>query len=169
MRRAISGRDFGEAWTIYCRSVPEWLPRFRPWYRPDHPPARLFVAAGCGMCRGVAEWFGRREARNLAIVAAETHPSGTLRRITYEPGDGSRPASGVEAMARALEHIHLGWAFLGFLLRLPVVGGMAQLLADASGADLGALSRLPCHRANHTHFCFIERSAVLVKQIVMPH
>jgi protein-S-isoprenylcysteine O-methyltransferase Ste14 len=126
---------FGDAWIAYRRGVRGWVPRLRPWHRPDHPPARLFVAEGCGMCREVGRWFERRGTRNLTIVAAETHPSGALRRITYEPGDGSRAASGVEAVARALEHIHLGWALLGFLVRLPIVCPLAQLLADASGAE----------------------------------
>ena len=58
-----------------------------------------------------------------------------MTRITYEPADGSRAATGVEAVARALEHIHLGWALLGFLLRLPIICQLAQLLADASGAE----------------------------------
>lgn len=128
-------RRFGESWTQYQRSVRRWAPRLRPWYRPDRPPAHLFVAEGCDMCRDVARWFAVRHARQLAIVPAETHPSGGLRRITYEPADGSRAARGVEAVARALEHIHLGWALVGFLLRLPVVGQLAQLLADASGGE----------------------------------
>ena len=85
------------------------------------------------MCREVGRWFERRGARQLAIVQAETHPSGSLMRITYEPGDGTRAAAGVEAVARALEHIHLGWALVGCLLRLPVICQFAQLLTDASG------------------------------------
>jgi len=128
-------RRFGAAWLEYRRAVGRWLPRFRPWRRPDRRPATLFVSATCGMCREVAAWFGRRDARGLVIVPAESHPSRALRRITYEPGDGSRSASGIEAIARALEHVHLGWAFVGFLLRLPVVRQFSQLLADASGAE----------------------------------
>ncbi len=127
-------RRFGEDWTTYRKGVRRWLPRWRPWRRPDRAPSRLFVSESCHMCSEVARWFDERGARGLAIVPAETHPSGALRRITYEPGDGSRAASGVEAIARALEHIHLGWALVGFCLRLPAVGWLAQLLADASGA-----------------------------------
>ncbi len=56
-------------------------------------------------------------------------------RITYEPADGGRPSDGVGAVARALEHVHLGWAMIGFLLRVPIVSAVAQLLADASGAE----------------------------------
>jgi hypothetical protein len=56
-------------------------------------------------------------------------------RITYEPADGGPPADGVGAIARALEHVHLGWAMIGFLLRMPIVSAIAQLLADVSGAE----------------------------------
>lgn len=128
-------RRFGDAWSVYRGQVPRWRPRLRPWFRPDHPPSRLYVAERCDMCRDVATWFARRNAGHLAIVPAEQHPSGALRRITYEPGDGSRPASGIDAIARALEHIHLGWALFGFVLRLPVVSTLVQLLADACGAE----------------------------------
>jgi len=126
-------RRFGEDWITYRRAVRRWVPRLRPWHRTDRPSARLFVAEGCGMCRQVGRWFEQREARRLAIVPAETYAPGALRRITYEPGDGTRAVSGVEAVARALEHIHLGWALLGWVLRLPVVHEFAQLVVDASG------------------------------------
>ena len=126
---------FGGAWITYRLGVRAWVPRLRPWHRPEHPPARLFVAEGCGTCREVGRWFERRGARHLAIVPAETHHSGALQRITYEPGDGTQAAAGIEAIGRALEHIHLGWALFGFLLRLPVVRPLAQLLVDASGGE----------------------------------
>jgi hypothetical protein len=41
----------------------------------------------------------------------------------------------VEAVARALEHLHIGWALLGCLLRLPVICQFAQFLTDASGGE----------------------------------
>lgn len=128
-------RRFGEAWTEYRRGVRRWVPRLRPWHRSDHPPACLYVSASCNMCREVSDWFERRDVKQLVIVPAETHPSEGLRRITYEPSDGSRSDSGVTAVARALEHVHLGWALLGFLLRLPGLCQLTQLLADASGAE----------------------------------
>jgi hypothetical protein len=67
------------------------------------------------------------------IRPAERHPSRALTRIAYEPVDGTRTSTGVEAIARALEHVHLGWASVGGLLRLPAVRPIAQLLVDASG------------------------------------
>jgi protein-S-isoprenylcysteine O-methyltransferase Ste14 len=128
-------RRFGDEWIAYRRVVPGWRLRFRPAFPVKQPPALLFVAESCEVCRSMGRWFDRRGARQLAVVPAETHPSGVLRRITYEPGDGAPAASGIEAIARALEHIHLGWALIGFLLRLPIVRQLAQLLADASGGE----------------------------------
>jgi protein-S-isoprenylcysteine O-methyltransferase Ste14 len=136
-------RRFRDTWSVYRGQVPRWRPRLRPWFRPDHPSSRLYVSERCGMCRDVAMWFARRGAGHLAIVPAEQHPSGALRRITYEPGDGSPAASGIEAIARALEHIHLGWALVGFVLRLPVVSALVQLLADASGAEPRLADEVP--------------------------
>src|SRR5262245_38304311 len=130
----VRGR-FGDAWTAYRRGVRRWIPHVRPWQHPDQPESRLFVSERCEMCSDVARWFNRRGARQLTIVPAETHPSRALTRITYEPADGSRAASGIEAIARALEHIHLGWALVGFFFRLPGVRALTQLLADASGAE----------------------------------
>jgi protein-S-isoprenylcysteine O-methyltransferase Ste14 len=132
---------FGDHWVAYRRSVPRWFPRMRPWRAPNHPQALLFVAASCDMCSEVGHWFERRGAVGLQIVPAETHPSRMLRRITYESCDGSRPASGIEAIARSLEHLHLGWAFIGFVLRLPGILEFAQLLADASGAEPRVISQ----------------------------
>jgi hypothetical protein len=85
------------------------------------------------MCSDVGLWFARRGARQLVIAAAELHPRRTLTRITYDPNDGSTEVSGIPAVARALEHIHLGWAMLGWVLRLPVISPLVQLLVDASG------------------------------------
>ena len=126
---------FGADWIAYRRGVRAWVPQLRPWHQTGRSTARLFVSESCDMCREVGRWFAVRGTRQLAIVPAETHPSRALTRITYEPGDGSREATGVEAVARALEHVHLGWALIGCLLRLPVICQLAQLLTDASGGE----------------------------------
>ena len=126
-------RRFGDAWIEYTRHVPRWIPRMRPWYPDTSLPARLFAAESCGMCSEVGRWFRQRRALALHMVAAESHPS-PLTRITYESADGMT-ASGINAIARALEHVHLAWAFAAFVLRLPIVSQLVQLLADASGAE----------------------------------
>jgi protein-S-isoprenylcysteine O-methyltransferase Ste14 len=128
-------RRFGSDWELFRRNVPRWRPRYRPWHRDTEPSARLFVANSCGMCRQVGTWFADRGARHLEIVPAETHPSRALTRITYESGDGTFTTHGVDAVARALEHLHFWWALAAFVLRLPIASHLAQLLADASGAQ----------------------------------
>jgi protein-S-isoprenylcysteine O-methyltransferase Ste14 len=128
-------RRFGSDWDLYRHNVPRWRPRYRPWHCDTEPPARLFVANSCGMCRQVGTWFADRGARHLEIVPAEEHPSRALTRITYESGDGTFTTHGVDAVARALEHLHFWWALAAFALRLPIAAQLAQLLADASGAQ----------------------------------
>jgi protein-S-isoprenylcysteine O-methyltransferase Ste14 len=139
-------RRFGDDWSRYRRTVRSWLPRFRPWYRPEDPVAHLFVSVECQMCLGVWRWFACRSPRGLAIVPAETHSSDALTRITYEPADGSSRSSGIAAVSRALEHIHFGWALVAFFLRAPIVSTLAQLLADASGAQPRTIQRTSAMR-----------------------
>ena len=127
-------KRFGSAWTTYRRGVRAWWPRVRPW-RPDGRDDLLYVAEGCGMCSEVGRWFQHRGVQRLEIVPAEHHPSRALTRITYESSDGAYTASGIEAVARALEHVHIGWALIACVLRLPVVRPLTQIIVDASGGE----------------------------------
>jgi protein-S-isoprenylcysteine O-methyltransferase Ste14 len=139
------GTRFGAAWCDYRRVVREWLPCWRPFHGSQIdasiPPARLYVAETCGQCSEVAHWFSQREPRGLEIVPAETHPERDLVRITYDPRDGNADEQGVAAIARALEHIHLGWAMLGWLIRLPGLVFVLQLIVDASGGEARPIRR----------------------------
>lgn len=126
---------FGDSWRAYKKDVRRWVPRLRPWYPSHAVVGRLYVSSSCGMCSQVGAWFARQGARGLVIIPAELHPSQSLTRITYERAVPGRPASGVEALARAVEHIHFGWALLGFMVRLPILRPFLQILADASGAE----------------------------------
>jgi len=121
---------YGAGWTAYHAHVPAWIPRLRPY--PGLPHAGLYVAATCERCAGLGRWIARRRPVALRIRPAEDHPAG-LRRMTYERADGVR-AQGVAAFAQVAQHLHLGWALLGWFLLLPGVGWFAQLCADAFGA-----------------------------------
>jgi len=35
---------FGDRWIAYRNAVTSWVPRLRPWYDPDTPPARFYIA-----------------------------------------------------------------------------------------------------------------------------
>ncbi|WP_017573085.1 methyltransferase family protein [Nocardiopsis halotolerans] len=121
---------FGRDWEAYRAGVRPWLPRWRPW--PGRTPGVLYVAADCDMCRGLGDWLTVRAPVALERRPASEHPE-VLYRLTYQTPDGLR-WSGVSALARALEHLHLGWAFTGWAIDLPGVRHLAQLCADALGA-----------------------------------
>src|SRR5688572_16407349 len=131
---------FGDAWLRYRACARAWIPRWRPSY-VETPIAQLYVASECSMCQEVGTWFQFRSARGLAIVPAETHPR-ALTRIMYASGDGSYTASGVAAVGRALEHINLGWAMIGFAVRLPIICPIVQLIVDASGGAPREIARV---------------------------
>lgn len=120
---------FGEAAERYARRVRRWLPSWRP---TIEEPSTIYFAMGCDPCSDVAAWLRSRKPRGLRFVPAEEHPSIDLERVRYESPDGTFE-EGVAAIARALEHIHLGWAFLGCSARLPIVRPMLQLIIDAVG------------------------------------
>ena len=124
---------FGDSWRRYRRNVRAWRPRLTPWHDPDALRPTLYIAETCGPCSGVAQWFKSHRSHALEILAAEDHTSCDLWRITYDPLDGTAPEEGVRAFARGLEHIHVGWAFVGAFLRLPGISHFIQLLLDASG------------------------------------
>jgi protein-S-isoprenylcysteine O-methyltransferase Ste14 len=134
---AETAARLGRSWTVYRSHVRSWLPRWRPWCALG---ARLYVARGCRPCSEVGGWLRRLEPAGIDIVAAEDHPARDLRRMTYEASDGST-AEGVAALARALEHVHLGWAFVGWAARLPLVRPLLQIVFDGVGAGPRTIPR----------------------------
>jgi protein-S-isoprenylcysteine O-methyltransferase Ste14 len=130
---------FGDRWLTYRRHVHNWWPRWRPYVDRHMEPATLYVAFSCGKCSEVGAWVQRQRPRGLRIVPAEQHPTRDLWRITYAGADGVED-TGIAALARALEHMHLGWAFAGMCLRLPLIRQVVQILVDVSG---GGPQRIP--------------------------
>ncbi len=124
---------FGGRWVRYRENVRPWRLRWRPWQDPHSPLPRLYIAETCGPCSEIRLWFEARKPVSLEILPAEEHPTRALRRITYDPMDGSEPEEGVRAFARGLEHINLVWAYAGALLRLPGISTVIQIILDASG------------------------------------
>lgn len=135
-----------EGWPEYRKNVPLWRMRWRPWIAK---PATLYVAGGCGICQSVQRLVERLRPTGLTIVRAEEHPTRDLTRVTYAPGDDSAEEEGVAAIARVLEHVHFGYALLGFVMRLPLVAPLIQLVVDASGGEprLVVRSAAACRRS----------------------
>ena len=123
-------------WRAWADAVGAWWPRWSP-HVPDE--ATLWVARGCDPCSELGDWIAARAPRGLRIRAAEDHP-GALRRLRWEHPHA--PAEeGIAALARAVEQIHLGWAVLGWIVRLPGLVQLLGLLVDASGGSARTLGR----------------------------
>jgi protein-S-isoprenylcysteine O-methyltransferase Ste14 len=135
-------RRHGAAWSAYRRDVRAWWPR----WRPAVPPAIAYLAESCQMCAGTAATLVALEPRRLRLLPAEWHVE-RLRRARYEGHDGYR-VNGVAAIARALEHVNLAWAMVGWCLRLPGFDRLAQLVADLLGAGP---RDIPYRRAHGRH------------------
>jgi protein-S-isoprenylcysteine O-methyltransferase Ste14 len=135
---------FGKPREEYRDNVKAWRPRLKPWHARDRPVARLYIAETCGPCSEVRRWFESQGTVALQIVAAEDHPTRNLQRITYDPMDGTEVEQGVAAFARALEHINLGWALFGAVMRLPGIKHLVQVVLDASGLGPRSIVRRSC-------------------------
>lgn len=133
---------FGSPWETYRMNVKNWRVRWRPYSSGD--PARLYIASSCGPCSELRAWIETRTPLGLDILSAETLPKGSIRRLRYDPADGSPAVEGTRALARALEHLHLGWAFAGMALRLPILWQCIQLVMDASGFGPRTLPSTSC-------------------------
>lgn len=121
---------FGGRWVEYRTEVRDWLPRSRPTrYRQR---AELYVAESCGPCTEVRRWLLARGPVALDIRPAEEHDD-ALRRVQYQAQDGLT-LTGTRAIGAALEHLGMGWAVLGWIMRAPLISWLVQLAADASGA-----------------------------------
>ncbi|MEU5911220.1 methyltransferase [Micromonospora sp. NPDC047527] len=118
---------YGDSWRSYRRQVRDWWPRWRPYV--SGTPAVLWLDDDCGACAATWRMLARRHPVGLRIRPAREHQR-VLWRAEYVGGDG-HTERGVAAVARGLEHVHLGWAVVGWTLRLPGATWLAQLVTDA--------------------------------------
>ncbi len=129
---------WGPAWADVALSQRRWIPSLRPhpgaeratiWIdtgEPDNPSA-----PGCEPCRGLARFILARQPRAIDVRPASSHPE-LLMRVRYERADATT-FTGTAAVGAALEHLHLGWALIGWMMRLPVLTLGFQAIGDASG------------------------------------
>lgn len=135
-REQLAARE--PAWRAYDREVRSWIPRRRPY----QPQGELYLAETCTICAQTRTLVESTNPTGLTITAAETYTVAALRRALYVGPDGQR-ASGLGAIARAFQHSSLGWAYVGWLIALPVVRPLLQLLLDGMG---GGERDLPARR-----------------------
>jgi len=127
------GQRFGGKWLEYRQHVPRWLPRWKPWI-PNAPvadSATLYLDLACGPCAHLARWFAVQRPTALRVLSLGLLPQPT--RMTYRSAQSGPEFQGMAALARGLEHVNLAWAFCGWMLRLPPICWLADMIADAVG------------------------------------
>ena len=124
---------FGTEWRLYRRNVRRWLPRWRPWIAAAGAAdsAALYLDLDCGPCGHFARWFAAQCPTQLRVLPLTDHFPNTLTRITYRAVGGQLEVQGIHAIGRAFEHLNLAWAFCGWILRLPLIGWVAELITGA--------------------------------------
>ncbi len=128
--QSVLSKRWGSEWENYKSEHRNWIPRFKPKFSNSYR-ATLYVDGGCGDCRQVGEWFASRAHNSLGVRDARFVKGTPLRRVTYSWTDhGSVSVSGIKAISAALDHTHLGWAFIGWALRIWPVSVIAQLVSD---------------------------------------
>ena len=129
---------FGADWTLYRRNVRRWVPRWRPWIAAAGvaDSAALYLDLDCGPCDHFAGWLAGQRPKQLRILPLTAHASGTLNRITYRATGGCCEVQGIRAIARAFDHLNLAWAFCGWMLRLPLIAWVAELITEAVSPSL---------------------------------
>jgi len=119
-------KRFGLEWEVYKSSVPKW--RFL-WKPTQIPQGQIFFDLNCIQCSQVREWIQNRNPINLAIKTSVDFQAHTILQVTYIDHNGLEFRS-VNAIACALEHIHLGYATLGWFMRFPGLNNILQVIID---------------------------------------
>jgi protein-S-isoprenylcysteine O-methyltransferase Ste14 len=141
---------FGADWTLYRRNVRRWFPRWRPWIAAAGAAdsAALYLDLDCGPCHHFARWLAAQCPAQLRILPLTAHFPDTLTRITYQAAGGQSEIQGIHAIARAFDHLNLAWAFCGWMLRLPLVAWVAELITEAVSPSVPEHCRPPVASAS---------------------
>ncbi len=131
--QSVLGRRWAIDWRRYVGEHRNWVPTWKPVFTGEGR-AVVYIDGGCEVCRGVGEWLVQQSPLELQVADARYAPGPLMDRLSYRWVDAEGritfEATGVAAFAAAVEHINLGWAMLGWGLRLPVIGWLGQAITD---------------------------------------
>jgi protein-S-isoprenylcysteine O-methyltransferase Ste14 len=124
---------FGAEWSLYRRNVRRWLPRWRPWAATSGAAdsAALYLDLDCGPCSHFGQWLAAQRPMGLRVLPLRAYSPRALTGITYRAASGQREVQGIQAIARAFEHLNFAWALCGWMLRLPLIGWAAGMITEA--------------------------------------
>lgn len=128
----LRGR-YGDEWLSYISNVNSWRLSIFPTYVVGGN-AELYIDMECRKCLEIKHWIEKRRPMALNVVPAAMWTREPLSRITYYDSHSGECSQGVLAFAKAIQHIHLGWAFLAWFISLPAISYLIQMAIDSSGA-----------------------------------
>jgi protein-S-isoprenylcysteine O-methyltransferase Ste14 len=121
----------GAPWEAWRREVRAWWPRWRPHTGEE---ALLLVDDDDRLALAFAAFLERRGPVELAIVRRP----GVSDGFALAPAGTPSPLRGAHAAIRSLEHLHLGWAALAWVLGLPGVRLLIEFARRAAVRLAGA-------------------------------
>lgn len=129
-------KRYSHKWRTYQKSVPRWRFSWKPNVETSDTPnsSKLYISRNCNACSELRKWFGKHDLRGLELHDAEDFTGNPLTRVTYIYPCGTVSTTGVSAIASAFQHIHLGYAYLGWLIQIPGFCYILQAAMDVSGA-----------------------------------
>ncbi len=120
---------FGEDWVNYATQVPKW---YFQWTPKGIPEGKIYFDQDCSVCSEVKAWFEAQQGVNLQVLTVADYEGGGLNQVTYVDHKG-RSYKSVAAIAAALEHSHLAYASLAWLMRMPPIRQLLQVIINALG------------------------------------
>ncbi|HWS37495.1 MAG TPA: methyltransferase [Actinoplanes sp.] len=118
---------YGYQWRDYRAHVRDWWPRGTPY--PGMTAGHVWLDDDCGPCATVRDMLIRNGPVHLTIHPASAYRT-VLWRARYEAADGYT-LDGAAAVAKALEHTSLLRAYPSWLLIVPGLKPLTQLVVDA--------------------------------------
>ena len=111
-------RAMPREWSSYKESVADWRPRWSP-YRPGRPIVIATTASEA------AQTIGLGFALDGGIRVRLRRAQG-FSRLVFSCAETGVREKGVAALSRILERRNLGWAIIGWCLRVPLVTAVLQ-------------------------------------------
>ncbi len=125
-------RRFGAEWGSYRKGRRPYMVRLTP---VSYPEGQLYISQTCGICGQLRLWLKKQNPEALEMRDAEEHHE-ILSRIRYERGDVVE--DGVRAVAEAFQHLDVRFAYIGWVMKMPMMDRVLQAALDASGAEARA-------------------------------
>jgi protein-S-isoprenylcysteine O-methyltransferase Ste14 len=120
-------KRFGDAWQRYIQGRKSFLLYPKPY--PQEVPSVIHFGKNCKTCSFLSAWLRSKNTSGLVFKDAESFTGRRLTRLIYIQNGVSY--EGVNAFARGISHIHLGWAVVACFICFPGISFVLQLIADA--------------------------------------